>query len=84
MPLNFFRLCRYTVLTVCVLEPSTWPEDFGVLTPKRGGAVHGFHRDHNMRALSDCQAIDQLTTFRADGFRERDNIIFSGLWKNDK
>jgi hypothetical protein len=79
MSLNFFRLCRYTVLIVSVLEPSTWPEDFGVLTPKCDGAVHEFRRDGNRRALSDCQAVDQLTTFRADGFRERDNIIFSGL-----
>ena len=82
MPLNFFRLGRDTVLTVRVLEPSTWPEDFGILTPQRGGTVHEFHRDGNRRALSDCQVVDQLTTFRADGFRQRDNIIFSGLWKN--
>jgi hypothetical protein len=47
IPLNFFRLGRYPILTVRVLEPSTWPEDFGVFTPKRGGAVHGFNRDYD-------------------------------------
>ena len=65
-----------------VLELSTWPEDFGVLTPKRDGAVHGFHRDRDQCALGDRQAVDELAIFRADGFRERDDIIFDGLWDN--
>jgi hypothetical protein len=82
MPLNFFRLGRYPILTVSVLEPSTWPEDFGVLTPKRGGAVHGLHRDRNQRAGGDRQAVDQLTTLRVYGFREWNDIIFDGLCKH--
>ena len=82
MPMNFFRLGRYPTLTVRVLEPSTWPEDFGVLTPNRGGPVNGFHWDRDLRALRNCQTVDQLAGFGADGFRERDDIIFIGLWNN--
>ena len=83
MPLDFFRFGWYPVLTVRVFEPSTWSEDFGVLAPERGGAVHGCHRDHDQRALGDRQAVDELAMFRADGFRERDDIVFDGLWTHD-
>ena len=82
MSLNFFRLGRYPTLTVCVLEPSTRSKDFRVLTPNCGGAVHGFNRDRNQRTFGDGQAVDQLARFRADGFRERDDIVIDGLWNN--
>ena len=82
IPIDLFRLGRYPILAVSVLQPSTWSEDFRVLTPKHGGAVHGFYRDRNQRALGDRQAVDHLTIFCADGFRKWDDIIFDGLWNN--
>ena len=79
--LDFFRLGRYTVLAMRVLEPSGWPEHFRVRTPHRGGAVHGFHRDSHQGVFRDCQAVDQFAGFRADRFRERDHIIFNSLYR---
>jgi len=82
MSLNFFRLGRYPTLTVCVLEPSTWSKDFSILTPNCGGTVHGCHRNHNQSTFGDVQAVDRLAGFRANGFGERDDIIFVCLWNN--
>ena len=58
MSLNFSGPGRYPILTVCVLEPSAGPENFGILAPNRSGAVHRFHRDGDEGAFGDRQAVD--------------------------
>ena len=79
MSLDFFRPGRNLILTVHIPEPSTGSEDFAVLTPECGRAIHAFHRNSHASAFSDREAVNQLTGFREDGLREWDDVIFRGL-----
>lgn len=79
MPLNFFRLGRYTVPTLRPLEPSARTEDFGVSTPERSRTIHGFHRYRDESTFGDHQAVHDPPRFGADGLRERDDVVFDSL-----
>ena len=79
MSLDFFRPGRNPILTVRILEPSTGSEDFAVLTPECGGAIHAFHRNSHKSAFSDREVVNQLTGCRGDGLGEWDDVIFRRL-----
>ena len=61
MSLDFSRLRGYTVLAARVLEPSTRPEDFGILTPDSLRTIHGLHRYRDEGSFGDRQAIYEFS-----------------------